>query len=204
MDDKRTLQKMEIFLKMREDKSIDKASKAKKDIWKIVPGVTITLCLKADQLNGDGLLIKDDKPWLGGTSNRSSDSPFLFPNTCFIPGNFEGTLRIDALVFKLWRSGSFNYKTMAAKLYRRQYKRHSATSDGLWFHYLDERRALTEMIDDVHHTAATTGRTYDILLVVYRQCEFAVVTRGYRASENPDNLPAYRSNGQIIWKGGYR
>lgn len=66
---------MEIFLKMREDKAINTGSKAKKDIRKIVPGVRVTLCMKADQRTSEGLLIKDDKPWLGGSSGgRSIDS----------------------------------------------------------------------------------------------------------------------------------
>lgn len=112
-------------------------------------------------------------------------------------------MRVDALVFKLWRSGSFDFKTMAAKLYRRQLNQHSVTSDGLRFHYLDERRALAEMVADVHRTIAPTAQAYDILLVVYRQCDFTVVTRGYRAPVISNNSPEYRSNGQIIWKGTF-
>lgn len=85
---------------------------------------------------------------------------------------------------------------MAGKLYLLQMNRHGAISDGFWYHYLDDRKALSELIAGNYVT--NTIPNYQITLVVYRRCNFAFVAR-----VGPPTSGLKILQGQIVWKGRF-
>lgn len=89
----------------------------------------------------------------------------------------------------------FNRSAMAVKCYLRQVDQHGAASDGLTFRYWDAKQDLSDLV------ATDPATKHAIYVVIHSHRDFNVITRGYSTSLTRGFQAAYRSKGQLVWKG---